>query len=78
MSKQLEVSKRIQNRSTGITAISQHLVNTTDYICGSLLIHYKCDNTKMIELVCLVIISATQYICIMQLLQFIKIINNKS
>ena len=52
-------------------------VNTIDYICGSLLIHYMSDNTKMIEVACLVIILTTQYICIMQLLQFIKIINNK-
>ena len=32
---------KIQNRSTGVTAISQHLVNTIDYICTS----YMCDNT---------------------------------
>ena len=69
--------KKIQNRATGVTTISQHLVNMRDYICGSLLIHYMCDNTKMIELVHLVIISATQYICIMQLLQILKIIDNK-
>ena len=33
-----------------MTTISQHIVNTIDYICGSQLIHYKHDNTKMSEL----------------------------
>ena len=42
---------KIQKRSIGVAAISQHAVNTIDYIHGSLLIHYMCDNTKMSELV---------------------------
>ena len=54
MSKKLEMSKKIQNRATGVTTISQHLVNTIDYIPGSLLIHYMCDNTNMIALAHLV------------------------
>ena len=35
MSKNLEMSIKIQNRANGVTAISQHLVNTMDYICDS-------------------------------------------
>ena len=54
MSKKLEVCKKIQKRATGVTTICQHLVNTIDYICCSLLIHYMCDNTNMIELTHLV------------------------
>ena len=64
----IEVSKRNQNRATGVTAISQHLVNTIDYIHCSLLIYYMHDNPQTTELSSLVIISATQYICITQLL----------
>ena len=41
---------KIQNRSTGVTVISQHAVNTIDYIHGSLLIHYTHDKTVMSEL----------------------------
>ena len=41
---------KIQKRSTGVTVFSQHEVNTIDYIHGSLLIHYMCDNTKRSEL----------------------------
>ena len=33
-----------------MTAISQHMVNTIDNICGSLLIHDTHDNTVMSEL----------------------------
>ena len=40
----------IHERSTGVTAISQSIVNTMDYICGSLLIHHTHDNTVMSEL----------------------------
>ena len=47
----------IQKRATGVTTISQHLVNTIDYIHGSLLIHYTCDNTNMIELASLVTVA---------------------
>ena len=50
----LEMKQKIQNRSTGVIAISQHLVHTIDYIHGALLIHYMCDNTNMIELAHLV------------------------
>ena len=35
----------------------KHLVNTTDNICGSLLVHYMCDNTNMIELACLLSVA---------------------
>ena len=45
------MSIKIQKRLTGVIAIRQHLVNTIDYICGSLLIHYMYDNTKMSDLV---------------------------
>ena len=44
------MSIKIQKRSTGVTAISQHIVNTVDYIHVSLLIHYTHDNTMMREL----------------------------
>ena len=44
------MSIKIQKRSTGVTAISQIIVNSIDYIHGSLLIHYTYDNTKMSEL----------------------------
>ena len=78
VSKKLEMRRKMQNRTTGVTVISQHLVNTIDYTCGSLLIHYMIDNTMMIELTHLVIIGATQIMCLTQLLCFIKIINDKS
>ena len=35
MSKKLEMSIKIQNKATGVTDISQHLVNTIDYISDS-------------------------------------------
>ena len=44
------MSRMIQKRFTGVTAISQHKVNTINYINGSLLIHYTLDNTEMSEL----------------------------
>ena len=33
-----------------MTAVNQHIINTIDYIHGSLLVHYIHDNTKMSEL----------------------------
>ena len=44
------MSIKIQKSPTGMTAISQHVVNTIYYIWGPLLIHDMCDNTKMSEL----------------------------
>ena len=35
MSKKLEMSIKIQNRATGVTAICQHLFDTIDYMCDS-------------------------------------------
>ena len=39
--------KKIWKIFTGVTAISQHIVNNIDYIYGSLLIHCIHDNTVM-------------------------------
>ena len=44
------MSIKIQKSLTGMTAVSQHIVITIDYICGFLLIHYMCNNTNMSEL----------------------------
>ena len=44
------MSKKIQKRSSAVTAISQYVVNTIEYIHGSLLIYYTHENTKMSEL----------------------------
>ena len=44
------MSKKIQKRSTGVAAISKHIVNTIGYIHCSLLIHYTLYNTEKSEL----------------------------
>ena len=44
------MSKKIQKRSTDVTAISKYIVNPIDYIHGSMLIQYTFDNAEMSEL----------------------------